>query len=110
MDNPKLTSTKEFVLILISIIFLVIEIRYIKQILIDIIGIYFSTKHTIMLNIDESFRLKSTDSLVIGHWELDYNDDLIIDFNIDGKKSIQIGLTYFNGLPQFKLTLITLKT
>ncbi len=97
--NGKTKIAWAIVLVLIPIIFAVIEIGNIKQINQELIGTYYSTNDTLVLNNDKSFSLKSIDSLVIGEWELETNDKLIVSLNSDGKKLIEMGLTYVDGLP-----------
>jgi hypothetical protein len=97
--NGKTKIIWAIVLILIPIILVVIEIRGVKQIDQELIGTYYSDNDTLLLNKDKTFALKSTTSLLIGQWDLEAEDKLIVTLNKDGKKFIDMGLTYIDGLP-----------
>jgi hypothetical protein len=86
-----------FSLLFITTIIAIIEIKNIRQIKQELTGTYYSINDTLMLQKDESFRLKSSDSIIIGRWEFD-PDNMNLSLNSDGRQMIEMSITYKDGL------------
>jgi hypothetical protein len=97
-NKGKSKITLAIIILIIPIILALIEFNNLDQINQELIGTYYNNKDTIVLKKDETFAFKSNDNLKIGKWNLEANDQLIVNLNIDGKKFIDMSVGYIDGI------------